>query len=61
MSDNNNEQLTELVSNSQIAFLNGRYQEAFSLAKSAIKLDVLMHKLMQYQKRRMTSTKNIPI
>ena len=61
MSSINNEQLAEFISNSQIAFLNGRYQEAFSLAKSAIKLDVLMHKLMQYQKRRMTSTKNIPI
>lgn len=34
-----NEKLTELISNSQIAFLNGRYQEAFSLAKSAIKFD----------------------
>ncbi len=33
----NTEQLAELISNSQIAFLNVRYQEAFSLAKSAIK------------------------
>ncbi len=29
MPDNNNEQLTELISNSQVAFLNGKYQEAF--------------------------------
>ena len=35
----NNEQLIELISNSQIAFLNGKLQEAFSLAKDAIKLD----------------------
>ena len=60
MSSINNEQLAEFISNSQIAFLNGRYQEAFSLAKSAIKLDVLMNKRMQYQKQRMISTKNIP-
>lgn len=39
MSTTNTEQLIELISNSQVAFLNGRYQEAFSLAKSAIKLD----------------------
>lgn len=39
MSGNNNEQLTELISNSRIAFLNGKLQEAFSLAKVAIKLD----------------------
>ena len=60
MSTTNTEQLIEFISNSQVAFLNGRYQEAFSLAKSAIKLDILMHKLMQYQKRRMISTRNIP-
>ena len=35
----NIETLTELISNSQIAFLNGKLQEAFSLAKEAIKLD----------------------
>ena len=35
----NNDQLTELISNSQVAFLNGKFQEAFSLAKEAIKLD----------------------
>ena len=34
-----NEQVGELISNSQIAFLNGKLQEAFSLAKEAIKLD----------------------
>ena len=39
MSTVNIEQLAELISNSQVSFLNGRYQEAFSLAKSAIKLD----------------------
>ena len=33
-----NEQLTELISNSQIAFLNGKMQKAFSLTKEAIKL-----------------------
>lgn len=33
------ENLVELVSNSQLAFLNGRFQEAFNLAKEAIKLD----------------------
>ena len=38
MIENNND-LAELISNSQVAFLNGRYQEAFSLARSAIKLD----------------------
>ncbi len=35
----NIEKLNELISNSQVAFINGKYQEAFSLAKSAIKLD----------------------
>ncbi len=30
MSDNKKEQLAELISNSQVAFLNGKYQEAFS-------------------------------
>lgn len=35
----NTEQLAELISNSQTAFLNGRMQEAFSLAKEAISLD----------------------
>ena len=39
MIENNND-LAELISNSQVAFLNGRYQEAFSLARSAIKLHV---------------------
>ena len=39
MSDINKEQLIELISNSQVAFFNGIYQEAFNLAKSAIKLD----------------------
>ena len=39
MPDNNNEQIAEVISNSQVAFINGKYQEAFSLAKSAIKLD----------------------
>ena len=39
MSGSNNVQLTELISNSQIAFLSGKLQEAFSLAKEAIKLD----------------------
>lgn len=39
MSSANNEQLIELVSNAQMAFLNGKLQEAFSLAKEAIKLD----------------------
>ena len=29
MIENNND-LAELISNSQVAFLNGRYQEAFS-------------------------------
>ena len=38
MIENNND-LAELISNSQVAFLNGRYQEAFSLARAAIKLD----------------------
>ena len=38
MMENNND-LAEVISNSQVAFLNGRYQEAFNLAKSAIKLD----------------------
>ena len=35
----NTENITELISNSQIAFLNGKLQEAFSLAKEAMKLD----------------------
>jgi len=39
MPDNNNEQIAEVISNSQVAFINGKYQEAFSIAKSAIKLD----------------------
>lgn len=39
MSENSNEKLAELISNSQVAFINGKMQEAFSLAKSAIKLD----------------------
>lgn len=30
MSTVNVEQLAELISNSQVAFLNGKYQEAFS-------------------------------
>ena len=37
MPDNKKEQLVELISNSKVAFLNGRYQEAFSLAKEAIR------------------------
>lgn len=39
MSVTNNEQLLELVSTAQMAFVNGQYQEAFTLAKEAIKLD----------------------
>lgn len=39
MSDNVQEQLTEFISNSQIAFVNGRYHDSFYLAKEAIKLD----------------------
>lgn len=40
MAENNvNEQLAEIISNSQIAFINGRTAEAFTLAKEAIKLD----------------------
>lgn len=39
MTENNNEKLAELISNSQVAFINGKMQEAFSHAKSAIKLD----------------------
>ena len=35
----NNEKLLELISNAQIAFVNGQYQESMSLAKEAIKLD----------------------
>ncbi len=39
MSGINMEQLVEFIANSQTAFVNGRFQEAFALAKSAIKLD----------------------
>ena len=39
MSVTNNEQLFELVSTAQMAFVNGQYHEAFNLAKEAIKLD----------------------
>ncbi len=35
----NNEKLLELISNAQIAFVNGQYQESMTLAKEAIKLD----------------------
>lgn len=31
--------LREILSNSQLAFINGKYQESFNLAKEAIKLD----------------------
>lgn len=34
MTENNNEKLAELISNSQVAFINGKMQEAFSHAKS---------------------------
>ena len=36
MSSANNEQLIELVSNAQMAFLNGKLQEAFSLYSTLI-------------------------
>lgn len=39
MSVTNSEQLLELVSTAQMAFVNGQYHEAFNLAKEAIKLD----------------------
>lgn len=35
----NIEQVSELISNSQIAFINGQYQKAYGLAIDAIKLD----------------------
>ena len=38
----NTEQLAELISNSQVAFLNGKYQEAFSEAYIR-KVDRLVH------------------
>lgn len=34
-----NEQMVELISNSQAAFMNSQYHEAFNLAQEAIKLD----------------------
>lgn len=34
-----NERLIEFISNSKVAFINGQFQEAFTLAKEAIKLD----------------------
>ena len=34
-----NDQLTELISNSQDAFMNTQYHEAYNLAQAAIKLD----------------------
>ena len=37
MSSANNEQLIELVSNAQMAFLNGKLQEAFSLYSTLIR------------------------
>ncbi len=37
--EKNSEQLNEFITNSRVAYINGRYQEAFSLAKEAIKLD----------------------
>lgn len=39
MSSINNEQLLELVSNAQMAFVNEQYHEAFNIAKEAIKLN----------------------
>lgn len=39
MSDIQNERLIEFISNSKVAFINGQFQEAFTLAKEAIKLD----------------------
>ena len=39
MSDIYNEQLFEMVSAAQMAFVNGQYHEAFNLAQEAIKLD----------------------
>lgn len=39
MHEKGNEYLNELISNSQVAFLNGQYQKAFNLAQEAIKLD----------------------
>lgn len=35
----NDDQLTELITNSQLAFFNAQYPEAFRIAKEAIKLD----------------------
>ena len=39
MPEVNNEKLAELISNSQVAFINGQYQESMTLAREAIKLD----------------------
>lgn len=39
MLDNKQEQLEEFISNSQIAFINGKYHDSFYLAKEAINLD----------------------
>ena len=39
MSDIQNERLIEFISNSKVAFINGQFQEAFTIAKEAIKLD----------------------
>lgn len=38
MSDIQNERHIEFISNSKVAFINGQFQEAFTLAKEAIKL-----------------------
>lgn len=42
MSDIQNERLIEFISNSKVAFINGQFQEAFTLAKEAIKLTMEM-------------------
>lgn len=39
MSNFNTEQVSELISNSKVAFINGQYQKAYVLAIDAIKLD----------------------
>lgn len=49
MSDIQNERLIEFISNSKVAFINGQFQEAFTLAKEAIKLDENCEMLISVQ------------
>lgn len=49
MSDIQNERLIEFISNSKVAFINGQFQEAFTLAKKQLSLMKTVQMLISVQ------------